>query len=768
MASDVPFLAAIGSGLLYLGSHGLRAVRLALLTAPSLQVSARTAVLLHLVTAPLAVFTPFKLGELARLHQLYLISRRLLTVVILLLVERVLDAALLLLFFAWLLSAGEPLGPAADTLVLVAAAVVLSAAIAFLLGPSALGGVQRYILVYHQRPLARRVLRYVDLARRGVVIGATQLRRQGAQLGFITALIWLMELGAVVLLVAAAFGEGAVAAGALLLSRTMQEWLVIFGGDSEPGVIAAVSINLTALLLAWPACVWLYLGRLEKETHRRRPVMGQPVPQDAPPTVVVILDDRMIPPREIETVLGPVRYSQILRRRRRLADELVEAAGIDGTEIVRVRDDRAARALAIRIADRGAGPVYLRLPTCIAPLRMDLLGPLAEKARYALETMFLCPLAEDEAPMILAHTDAAALLQAESTEARRAVLLRLSEGAPCMVDHLGFTDLRRTRPLLHFLSGSTETRHFNETAAEAGVFRKASSDVAKMRREYRYFHVAPEGTKRFLVPTFAHWEAEGRAGYAMEHMAVPDVALQCIHQAFSEADFALLLDQFFAFIRAREPGEGGRAAARAAWQDQILGKLDTRLDAFAETAEGVALDRILAASGPMGDLAAMRARAAPLLDQARRRDKAEAPVFGHGDPCFSNILFDRRLGLMRLIDPKGADTLEDGMMHPAYDLAKFSHSALGGYDFINNDLFSCPLDERQKLGLKLDQGGPPSWMGEAFAARLDTAGFDRFVVRAVELTLFLSMLPLHTDHPRKLSGYVLVASGIIEELERSA
>ena len=34
--------------------------------------------------------------------------------------------------------------------------------------------------------------------------------------------------------------------------------------------------------------------------------------------------------------------------------------------------------------------------------------------------------------------------------------------------------------------------------------------------------------------------------------------------------------------------------------------------------------------------------------------------------------------------------------------------------------------------------------------------------------LFLSMLPLHADHPRKLAGYALVAAEILSELETPA
>lgn len=236
----------------------------------------------------------------------------------------------------------------------------------------------------------------------------------------------------------------------------------------------------------------------------------------------------------------------------------------------------------------------------------------------------------------------------------------------------------------------------------------------------------------------------------------------------SPDEFELLLDQFFAFLSCRHAGPDDPSATLEAGRAHILGKLDTRLDALLALPAGLRLDAILQSSGAQGGIRAMQAQARPLIEAALRRDGARHLVVGHGDSCFSNILFDRRLGLMRLIDPRGAERAEDALMHPLYDLAKFSHSVLGGYDFINNDLFTCSLGSGLELLLHLDGNGPPPWMRAAFRSRLSASGFDIRAVRAVELSLFLSMLPLHADHPRKLAGYALVAAEILSELEAPA
>ena len=88
---------------------------------------------------------------------------------------------------------------------------------------------------------------------------------------------------------------------------------------------------------------------------------------------------------------------------------------------------------------------------------------------------------------------------------------------------------------------------------------------------------------------------------------------------------------------------------------------------------------------------------------------------------------------------------------------------LGDYDYINNQQFSICLDERAELCLKIN-GRPPAPYKEEFSRRLD-AVVDPIAVRLGQASLFLSMLPLHLDHPRKVVAFLLRAKSILDELE---
>lgn len=482
--------------------------------------------------------------------------------------------------------------------------------------------------------------------------------------------------------------------------------------------------------------------------------------------VTVIYDDRRTPPADIDAIIGATRFSDILRKRVSLGEEVRRACVAGGaTDLFHLVDERDARHLADLIEDSQPNRTFLRLPSFLMPTRPGGLAAAIDKGRYILQSILLAPVFDDEAAAILTGTDAIALLRARDPAEVRELAIGLAAAHPTMLDHFSFTDLRRPEAFLAFMGDATEARHFNTTARVGAVFRKTSSNRVKMAREYGFFHVVPETLKAFLLPTFGFAEDGERASYSMERINVPDAALQFIHAAFDEQSFATLVDRFFDFIEARPSKEIGASAVRETAARDILGKMDERLRECLASDVGRQLDRVLEASGPLGGLRPMGERAGALIREAIRRDRSTALAVGHGDPCFSNILFDRRIGLFRLIDPRGARTLDEAWMHPLYDLAKFSHSAMGGYDFVNNDLFDCSLAEALRLQLTLDKGGPPSWGQDILRKRIEEEGLSLFVIRAYELSLFMSMLPLHMDHPRKLAGFSLIAAQLIQDLE---
>ena len=437
-------------------------------------------------------------------------------------------------------------------------------------------------------------------------------------------------------------------------------------------------------------------------------------------------------------------------------------------EFIRLVGEEQVGELVDRIQKMPSTAMVFRLPSAITPLSAELFTALISKLPYALgEAIYGEPEMSDP-PALLCRDNAAALLALRDPAERQRFFRDFERQALRVGNQVRFVDISAVSPFLAFMSGSTEARHFNNVSQSGGIFRKTSADKAKMEAEYRYFHVVDEAMKRFLLPTFGYAEEDGTASYAMEHLSVPDAAMQIVHDTFDETSFGRLLDNFLAFIASRGVERVGEDEVRRIGRRDILDKLDQRIACLLDTPEGCQLDSLLAVAGPHGRLTDLVARCRTLVDDGLRRSRIDHLALSHGDPCFSNILYSAEINLFRMIDPRGATVREDALMHPLYDLAKFSHSVLGGYDYVNGGLAECSLGHDMRLTLQLDRGGPPAWMQQAFRSRLTDLGWPVPLIRAIEASLFLSMLPLHIDSPEKLPAFCLIAGNIIAELEQTA
>lgn len=125
--------------------------------------------------------------------------------------------------------------------------------------------------------------------------------------------------------------------------------------------------------------------------------------------------------------------------------------------------------------------------------------------------------------------------------------------------------------------------------------------------------------------------------------------------------------------------------------------------------------------------------------------------FIHGDFCFSNILFDSRSELIRVIDPRGK--LEDDQItpfgDPLYDIAKFNHSLIGFYDFIIGERYDLYFAEN-KIDFKIHSSSEIEDILQLGKLELISKfNYSSELLAATTIQLFLSMLPLHYDNFKK-------------------
>jgi hypothetical protein len=323
-------------------------------------------------------------------------------------------------------------------------------------------------------------------------------------------------------------------------------------------------------------------------------------------------------------------------------------------------------------------------------------------------------------------------------------------------------DVSEERALLGFLSGQFDARHFNSIAHDEYTVTKRSTDRAKLKREYEFYKLVPPEMQMFLVQPFDFKDDGASASYRMERLSMPDMALQWVHGAFQPQEFDRFLAHIFHFLSVRPAREVTKDKAQAVQTDLYITKVTARIEQLKKLPEYAQLAPLL--DRACGGIDALVARYLALYGKLQRKFPRANLVVGHGDPCFSNILYSKSNQYLKLIDPRGAESEADLYTDAYYDIAKLSHSIQGNYDFINLDKFDIAVDEKLRPRLTIDGAATP-WAAAMFNERLVKAGFDPELARLCEASLFISMMPLHIDRPRKVLGFAINACNILDALD---
>jgi len=137
--------------------------------------------------------------------------------------------------------------------------------------------------------------------------------------------------------------------------------------------------------------------------------------------------------------------------------------------------------------------------------------------------------------------------------------------------------------------------------------------------------------------------------------------------------------------------------------------------------------------------------------------RPEDVAISHGDLCFSNILFDARVGAVKCIDPRGISPSGECTIYGdrRYDLAKLYHSVIGLYDFIIAGRFDYQNhSQTQDLEIQQNVSVFPKVVNSFKDLVLKPSGYSEKEILAITIHLFLSMLPLHSDRPERQKAFI--------------
>lgn len=476
--------------------------------------------------------------------------------------------------------------------------------------------------------------------------------------------------------------------------------------------------------------------------------------------VIVVYDDSFMPNKEIRTITGDKTYGETIFKRvtlkNRMRDEVLKnKAVLEMLELKESKDaDKLNKDLTSTSADlQNTAVVYLYSNYGLADTKE--FQNLLTKACY-VNDVFVAGSEEKTAAVLLPDIKTC-MAQMEALQERTVTGDRIETEA--------FMDLSVLGNFLTFITSGFDARFFNALAGDEYTVTKKSTKIEKIKSEYNFYYLLPENMKMWFVMPYDYKEDAQSASYTMERFHMTDIAIRFVHGAVSEEELSEILDKLFYFLQLRKSKTVDAAKAKEVADELYMTKLLQRMEDLKKLPEYAQFDSLIAMGTEYESIDAIVAHYKNLYDKAAKAfpEKDKKLVVGHGDLCFSNILYSREANLLKLIDPKGALTEEDLYTDPYYDLAKLSHSICGCYDFFNSGLYQITMDRDMKIRLTIDTDPQP--YVEIFKKYLEEKGYSYTKVRLYEASLFLSMLPYHMDQPGKVFGFLLNAIRILEEVE---
>lgn len=326
----------------------------------------------------------------------------------------------------------------------------------------------------------------------------------------------------------------------------------------------------------------------------------------------------------------------------------------------------------------------------------------------------------------------------------------------------GWLDCGNVDLLLATRRKMVAARSFNTLKIDElrGTVRKCSQHGDKFRHEINYYRLLPHDLSVFFPRLISFETAQPGAHVELEYYAYPTLSEVYIYEEYRDSFWTAVFDKLGAIL-----AEFSRRSVRISPDDCSLfytSKLMRRLEDAQR--QSLLLAPLLSANEICLNGKTLRGvpRIVTALDRELTR-LSQAPLGAviHGDICFSNILVEPLNKTIRLIDPRGSFH-EVGIFGDArYDHAKLWHSVDGHYDAIINDMFGV---KAAGVSLEFDCFRPRARDHILHCLeQLVPAGASRRDLRLIEGSLFLSMLPLHGDHPRRQLAMLSTGLAILNE-----
>ncbi|HFQ5208035.1 TPA: capsular biosynthesis protein [Vibrio vulnificus] len=309
----------------------------------------------------------------------------------------------------------------------------------------------------------------------------------------------------------------------------------------------------------------------------------------------------------------------------------------------------------------------------------------------------------------------------------------------------------------------TTQRAFNELVITPNLIEKSSSNNRKVEAEANWFESLPPIMRGFTPQYLGAEKTNSKFTYRLEYLHQTALNELFVFGELPAIIWRRILTSCLDFLEACTEFEAPKDAICNDLDDLFGVKTLQRLSHYC-LSERIDLDKNWnfnnQFSASLSDVLAKSNMYLP-------REKVKKTIL-HGDFCFSNILYDFRTSRVKVIDPRGITQNGELSIYGdiRYDIAKLSHSVLGLYDCIIAGYYSLNVDNYM---LNFEVHNIPNYQETQelfFELIRKSYGLSALNLYAMQIQLFLSMLPLHGDDPQRQVALMANAFRIYHLMKR--
>ena len=287
-------------------------------------------------------------------------------------------------------------------------------------------------------------------------------------------------------------------------------------------------------------------------------------------------------------------------------------------------------------------------------------------------------------------------------------------------------------------------RHFNslEFNNETGVVTKRSQDP-NFIHQIRWFQLQPSEIQFYLPRVYEY--SDGEDPYiSMEMLTIPTLSELFIYERLDLGVWSIILNRLKGILETFSENKYDSEMTYNMLYSMYVSKTAQRLENF--IADNPLKKDIKCKAFPEGfSLGDVPNLIENYVNKYHLLSSIDLTAI-HGDFCLTNLLYDQRSRIVKMIDPRGIFSLPGIYGDSRYDVAKIYHSILSGYDFIISDRFLVNVHQ-DLVECKIHKTKYHDEIAKMTQELLVPDLVARHQVRVIESLLFLSMLPLHEDQP---------------------